>query len=320
MIMDPIETIHPKKDSTLALMLEAQRRHMEIFYLTIDKIYLNNQQVMCQAVQVRVQDSENHFYQFMSSEQSYSLNEFEFVLMRKDPPFDKRFLYTTYLLDIAKQKGAFIINDPTSIRNANEKMFATWFSSCCPETLVTSKIKLILDFLSIHQKIIIKPLGERGGHGVLLLSLNDLNNDSSLELLTKNETLAIMAQRFIPEILSTGDKRLLMIDGEPFPYSVIRIPKSGDFRGNISAGAHTIVEPINDSDRLIAKEVGPLLKKMGLYFVGLDLIGNYLTEINVTSPTCIREIDSAFNVNVSEHIFNALEKKISTNTGDNHCV
>lgn len=309
-IMDPIDTIHPQKDTTFALMLEAQKRKWDVFYITLEALFLDRNEVMSWATPLTLFDRERNYYDFLAPTPALmSLHEYDIVLLRKDPPFDKRFLYTTYLLDIAKRHGCFIVNDPESVRSANEKLFAAWFPQCCPETLVTSHLDLILRFLERHQKMIIKPLGHMGGHGVLLLTREDPNLYSSIELLTQQGTLPIMAQRFIPEI-SQGDKRVLMIDGEPYPHVLARLPKKGDIRGNLSAGASAVVQPLNQRDRWIANEVGPVLKQKGLYFAGLDIIGDYLTEINVTSPTCVRELESSLKVNICELIWNALEAKI----------
>lgn len=309
-IMDPIEKIHPEKDTTFALLLEAQKRHWEIFYLTYDNLYFDHNHIICRATPLQLFDKDKNFYQFLTQPSLHALKDFDITLMRKDPPFDKRFLYATYLLDLAKKDGCFIVNDPTTIRNANEKLFASWFPTCCPETLVSAHADLILNFLATHSKIIIKPLGQRGGYGVLLLDQNDLNIYSCIELLTEGETLPIIAQRYLPEIIKEGDKRLLMIDGEPYPYTLVRLPKPGDIRGNLRVGAAAVGHPLNERDRWIANQVGPTLKAQGLYFAGLDLIGGYLTEINITSPTGIREIDKLFNVNVSKHFWNKLEKII----------
>lgn len=310
-IMDPIQNIDPKKDTTFALMLEAQKRQWDIFYITVDQLYLVQNTILSAATPIHVIDQEIDYYTFLSPlPKVMSLHEFDIVLMRKDPPFDKRFLYTTYLLDIAKQHGCFIVNDPESIRSANEKLFTAWFPQCCPETIVTSKVDWLVDFLMKNKKIIIKPLGHMGGHGVLLLSIGDPNIYASIELLTQQETLPIMAQRYIPEI-SKGDKRILMIDGEPYPYVLARVPKQGDIRGNLSAGATAVGQPLSERDRWIANEVGPLLKQKGLYFVGLDIIGDYLTEINVTSPTCVRELEKAFQVNIGKLIWDRLEAKLT---------
>lgn len=309
-IMDPIEKIHPHKDTTFALMLEAQKRHWEIFYLTYENLCLDHNNIICQATPLHVFDKDEHFYQFLAPPALYALRDFDITLMRKDPPFDARFLYATYLLDLAKREGCFIVNDPTAIRNANEKLFSAWFPHCCPETLVSAHADIILNFLATHSKIIIKPLDQRGGYGVLLLDQNDLNIYSCIELLTEGETLPIIAQRYLPEIITEGDKRLLIIDGEPYPYTLVRIPKTGDMRGNLRVGATAVGQPLTERDRWIAQQVGPTLKAQGLFFAGLDLIGGYLTEINITSPTGVREIDKLFNVNVSEHIWNRLEKII----------
>lgn len=308
-IMDPIETINTSKDTTFALLLEAQKRKWDIFYLTQDNLYLDRNDVMALARQIQLKDQEKDFVTYLTPLTAHFLHAFDIVLMRKDPPFDKRFLYATYILDIAKRNGCFIVNDPEAIRGSNEKLFAAWFPECCPETLVSANVDVLLRFLERHQKIIVKPLSHMGGHGIFCLTKDNPNIYSALELLTYQGAMPIMAQRYIPEI-TKGDKRVLMIDGEPYPYVLARIPKEGDIRGNLSAGAIAKPQPINQRDRWIASIVGPVLKEKGLYFVGLDIIGDYLTEINVTSPTCVRELEAAFDVNICAEIWDKLEAKI----------
>ncbi len=232
------------------------------------------------------------------------------LLMRKDPPFDMEFVYSTYLLQLAQEQGCLVVNNPQSIRDANEKLFTAWFPQCCPETLVSRNEKDFRAFLDKHQDIIVKPLDGMGGSSIFRVKQGDPNVGVIIETLTELETITAMAQKFIPEIKS-GDKRILMVDGEPIPYCLARIPATGETRGNLAAGGRGEARPLSESDYKIAKQVGPTLKAKGLIFVGLDVIGDKLTEINVTSPTCIKEIDAAFSTNIASTLFDAIELRIA---------
>lgn len=310
-VMDPIHTIHIHKDTTFALMLEAQKRHYEIYYLESSKLFLSDGAISGLVSKISVTDNAEHFVDFLDpSPQSMPLTDFDCVFMRKDPPFDIAYLYATYLLDLAEKAGALIFNRPSSIRDANEKLFTAWFNECCPETVVTSQKSLLKTFIAKHHTIILKPLHSMGGQGVLVMKENDVNLNASIELLTHHGKYPIMAQRYLPEIIQGGDKRILMIDGEPYPYALARIPAQDDFRGNLASKATGIGHQLTDRDRWLCQRVGKTLKAKGLFLVGLDVIGDYITEINVTSPTCIREIDAFFQVNVAAHVLDALLKKI----------
>lgn len=310
-IMDPIESINPKKDTTLAILLEAQRRHWEIFYAETKDIFLANDRVYGLISQVTVHDRTPQWITLLNKPQQIALDALDVVLMRKDPPFDSAYLYTTYLLELAQQRGSFIINNPRSIRDANEKLFTAHFPQCCPPMLVTSNRTLLLKFLEEHQKIVVKPLNSMGGESIFLLTKNNPNVNVTFEVLTHNEKYPIMAQRYIPEIVK-GDKRILMIDGIPYPFALTRIPASDDFRGNLAARGTGLGCELSANDRWLCDQVGPTLREKGLFFVGLDVIGNYLTEINVTSPTCVREIENAFQVNICAEIIDKLTQKISS--------
>jgi glutathione synthase len=229
------------------------------------------------------------------------------ILMRKDPPFDREYIYTTYVLEQAEYAGALVVNKPQSLRDANEKLFTAWFPNCCPPTLATRSMARLHEFYQEHHDIICKPLDAMGGSSIFHLGPNDPNASVVFETLTQRETQMMMAQRFIPEI-THGDKRILMIDGEPIPFALARIPNAGDWRGNLAAGAKGVAQPLTERDRWICQQVGPVLRAKGLYFVGLDVIGDFLTEINVTSPTCIRELDEQCNLNISAVLFDCLEK------------
>lgn len=307
--MDNIEHINIKKDTTFALLLEAQTRQWQIFYLQPNQLFLSDNQVFGLATPIQVINNPQQFFAYLAPPQKMVLHDFDVVLMRKDPPFDMPYLYSTYLLDIATKQGVLIINDPKSIRDANEKLFTAYFPQCTPPTLVSSQKSLLRDFLKEHQKIILKPLDTMGGRSVFLMTEQDPNFNVTVEELTHNEKIPIMAQLYLSDIMR-GDKRILMIDGKAFPYGLARIPQDGEIRGNLAAGGKGVGHQLTDKDFWISEQVGPTLSQYHLFFVGLDIIGDYLTEINVTSPTCVREIESAFSVNLSGFIVDELEKKI----------
>lgn len=309
-LMDPIQDIHFKKDSTLAMLLAAAERHWEIFYFEQKDLFFLSGEVVAHAKPLKVFNNEKKWHEF-GVEQMLPLKNLDVILMRKDPPFNQEYIYTTYLLELAERAGVFVVNKPQSLRDANEKMFTTWFPQCCPDTLVTRSIALLRKFYQDHNDIICKPLEGMGGASVFRLQQSDVNASVILEMLTHQEQRYIMAQTYIPEIIE-GDKRILMIDGEPVPYALARIPAPGELRGNLAAGAHGIAKPLTDRDRWICQQVGPVLREKGLYFVGLDVIGDYLTEINVTSPTCIRELDQQCNLNIAAQLMDAIEQHLKT--------
>lgn len=310
-VMDPIASIHFKKDTTFALMLEAQTRGIELYILEIRHLYLADKEVCGLVSRLRVKDDPNNHFEFIDEKpHPTSLTVFDAVLMRKDPPFNIAYLYATYLLELAEKAGCFIVNRPSSIRDANEKLFTQWFSECCPPTLVTSEKTLIKDFLAKHHKIVIKPLHSMGGQGVLVLNEGSLNLNSAVEMLTHVGKYPIMAQRYLPQIQESGDKRILMIDGKPYPHALARIPAKDDFRGNLASGAKGIKHELTERDLWLCQQVGPTLKAKGLFLVGLDVIGDFITEINVTSPTGAREIETLFNVNVAAAILDTLLSNI----------
>lgn len=305
-IMDPIEHIHIEKDTTFALLLEAQKRHWEIYYTQTADLFLDHNTVYGAVRKIQVQDHIENFVRFENTTPtSVPLTQFDMVLMRKDPPFDIPYLYATYLLELAQKAGCYIVNNPTSMRDANEKLFTTHFPQCCPPTLVTSQKTNIQDFLTEHKKIILKPLHSMGGQSIFLLTQENPNIHVTVEMLTHGGKYPIMAQRYLPEIIH-GDKRIIMIDGKAYPYGLARIPQPGDIRANLAAGGKGIGYKLSAHDYWIAEQVGPTLKEKGLSLVGLDVIGDYLTEINVTSPTCVREIERAFDLNICTIILDSL--------------
>ena len=305
-VMDPPSAIHYKKDSTLAMLWEAKRRGWEIFYIEQKDLFLKDHEVFAEAKKIDVFKDPLKWFEVID-EKRIALSELNVILMRKDPPFDMEYIYTTYLLEHAEKNGAFILNKPQSLRDANEKLLTTWFPDCCPPTLVTRDMQLMQQFLKEQKDIVCKPLDAMGGAMVFRLCFPDENASVVFETLTQYGTKMAMAQRYIPEI-KQGDKRILMINGEPVPHALARIPLEGELRGNLAAGGRGIAEPLTKRDYFICQKVGPLLREKGLYFVGLDVIGDYLTEINVTSPTCIRELDEQVGLTISEQLFDVIEQ------------
>ncbi len=296
-VMDPIGSIKPCKDSSLAMLLAAQKRGWELYYMEQGDLFLEDSR--CHALQTRVEvrDDENDWYT-LSDKHTAPLDKLDVVLMRKDPPVDMEFIYTTFLLQRAEAHGALVVNSPAAIRNASEKLYTAWFSQCCPPTRVSRDMGRIKEFLDVHDDIIVKPLDGMGGASVFRVRKNDPNLNVILETITANGTTSAMTQRYIPEI-TAGDKRILMVNGEPFPHALARIPARGETRGNLAAGGSGEGVDLSKRDLWICEQVGPALREQGLMFVGLDVIGDYMTEINVTSPTCIRELDSLYNADIA---------------------
>lgn len=296
-VMDPIGSINFKKDSSLAMLLEAQSRGWQLFYMEQTDLYMAHDIARAKMKQLQVFNDANKWYQLDEAE-DLPLNSLDAILMRKDPPFDMNYIYSTYLLEKAEEKGTLIINKAQSLRDANEKLFTNNFADCMPPTLVSSQAEHIKAFYQEHKDIILKPLDGMGGASVFRIKEGDSNLGVIIETLTQHGTKLTMAQRFIPEI-TQGDKRILLINGEAVPYALARIPAKGETRANLAAGGEGVGVELTDRDRWICKQVAPLLKAKGLIFVGIDVIGDYLTEVNVTSPTCIRELDKQYNINIS---------------------
>jgi glutathione synthase len=303
-VMDPIQSVQYKKDSTLAMLWEAQARGWKISYFEQRDLFLRDGLPYGDARDLRVSRDPDNWFE-LGTKQCIPLDGFDIILMRKDPPFDEEYIYTTYILEHAERQGVLVANRPQALRDSNEKLFATYFPQCCPATLVTRSSEKLRTFWEEHRDIVCKPLNSMGGVSVFRLRDSDVNANVIFETLTHNQTSYIMAQRFIPEIKS-GDKRILMIDGNPVPYLLARVPQANDWRGNLAVGAKGVVQPLSEHDRWICAQVGPALRVRGLYFAGIDIIGDYLTEINVTSPTGIREIDDGAGVNVSAMLLDAL--------------
>ena len=307
-VMDPINTITIKKDSSFAMLLEAQRRGWIVWYMEMDSLYLENSRPMARARPLRVFDDPAHWYE-TGEESVLQLNDMDAILMRKDPPFDMEYIYATYLLEQAEAGGALVVNRPRALRDANEKLFTSWFPQCTPDTLVSRHYQDFKRFLHKHRDIVLKPLGGMGGESIFRVRQNDPNTNVILETLTARQTRFSMAQKFIPEI-SAGDKRILVVDGEAVPWALARIPREGETRGNLAAGGSARGVPLSDRDHWIVAQVAPRLKEAGILFAGLDVIGDYLTEINVTSPTCIRELDSLYNLNISGMLMDSIESRL----------
>ncbi|MCS5708517.1 glutathione synthase [Candidatus Berkiella cookevillensis] len=297
-IIDPIESLNLYKDTSFAFMLEAQHRKYEIYYCEQRHLYYHQEDVLADVFRITVKNAPEEAIHCIQEEKDFSLSSFDVILMRKDPPFNLQYIYTTYLLEIVEKKGVLIVNRPQSLRDCNEKIFALTFPHCTPALMVSSQKAKLQDFIQRQSQCVLKPLDGMGGREIFLSNASDLNLSVIIETLTKNETTPIMVQQFVPEI-TEGDKRILLINGYPIDYALARIPPKGEIRGNLAAGGSGIAVALTDRDRWICEQIGPTLREKGLHFVGIDVIGNYLTEINVTSPTCVREIDKAFNLNIS---------------------
>ncbi|MTD28249.1 glutathione synthase [Erwinia sorbitola] len=307
-VMDPITSINIKKDTSFAMLLEAQRRGYEIHYMEMNDLYLRGGEGRARTRLLNVEQNYDKWFEF-GSEQDIALSDLNVVLMRKDPPFDTEFIYATYILERAEEKGTLIVNKPQSLRDCNEKLFTAWFAELTPDTLVTRNASQIREFWQEHGDIILKPLDGMGGASIFRIKKEDPNLSVIIETLTEHGSFYCMAQNYLPAI-KEGDKRVLVVDGEPVPYCLARIPKSGETRGNLAAGGRGEARPLTESDWEIARRVGPILKEKGLIFVGLDIIGDKLTEINVTSPTCVREIEAAFPISITGMLMDAIEKRL----------
>jgi glutathione synthase len=296
MVMDSIAHINIKKDTSFAMLLEAQARGWELHYMELNDLFLRNGIAYARTRTLSVQRDAKQWYQFID-EQDIPLHSLQVIIMRKDPPVDQEYIYATYLLERAESMGTYVVNKPQSLRDANEKLFTAWFPQCCAETLVTREPKRVREFLAEQGEIILKPLDGMGGTSIFHLRQHDPNLSVVLEIMTQYKTRYVMAQKYLPAI-KDGDKRILVINGEPVPYCLARIPAQGESRGNLAAGGRAEGRPLTEQDRWIANQVGPTLREKGLVFVGLDVIGDTLTEINVTSPTCVQELDTQFGLNI----------------------
>jgi glutathione synthase len=306
--MDPIDSITPKKDSSLAMLLEAQRRGTEIHYMLQRDLRLVGGEALAKSRILTVRDDDDDWFE-IGEPGDIRMGDLDAILMRKDPPFDMEYVYTTYVLGRAEQAGALIVNRPQALRDMNEKAFISWFPDCAPQTLITRSMPDMKAFLEEHGKIAVKPLEGMGGKSVFVVAAGDKNANVIFETLTNSGAQFAMAQVFIPEI-SAGDKRILLIDGEPVPYSLARIPSADDHRGNLVMGATGEGRELSERERWICSQVGPVLRDNGVIFAGIDVIGDFLTEINVTGPTGIRELDRLFDLNIAGSLFDAIDARL----------
>ncbi|MBE1299209.1 MAG: glutathione synthase [Alteromonadaceae bacterium] len=308
-VMDPISAINIKKDTSFAMLMAAQSRGYELSYLEMADLYLEKGKPMCSSRSLKVERDAQGWYE-LGERQEHSLGDFNVILMRKDPPFDTEFLYATQMLELAEQQGTLVVNKAQSLRDFNEKLFTSWFPSLIPDTLVTRSDRLIREFHKKHQDIICKPLDGMGGTSIFRVKEDGNNLGVIIETLTALGSQYAMFQEFLPSI-KDGDKRILIVDGEVMPYCLARLPTKGENRGNLAAGGTGRPQPISDSDRMLAETIAPLLVERGLIFVGLDVIGDKITEINVTSPTCVQEIEAAYDIDITGVLFDAIEKRLT---------
>lgn len=305
-VMDPIGSIKTAKDSTFAMLLEGQRRGHRLNYVIPGGLTLRGGRAEAAMAPLRVFDDPQRWYE-MGQPSQRALSAGDLVLMRKDPPVDANYLHDTHILGFAQAQGALVVNDPQGLRDFNEKLAAFLFPQCCPPSLVSRDAKALKAFVAEHGQAVLKPLDGMGGRSIFRASAGEPNLNVILETLTGGGRELALAQRYLPEIVD-GDKRILLVDGEPVDYCLARIPQGDEFRGNLAAGGRGEGRPLSERDRWIAAQVGPEMKRRGMRFVGLDVIGDWLTEVNVTSPTCIRELDAQFGINIAGTLFDALER------------
>jgi len=308
-LMDPIQSINFHKDTTLSILFAAQRQGFRLFYMEQNNLFLENGHPFAEVRPLRVFDDPDLWYE-LDHQSAVPLCEFDVILMRKDPPFDSEYIYSTYILEAAEKRGTLVVNKPQSLRDCNEKIFATEFPQCTPPLLVSRSIKRLKAFLKEHNEVVYKPLDGMGGTSIFRVNAKDQNLNVILEMLTKYGSETIMAQKYLPEI-TEGDKRVLVVGGEIIPFCLARIPTADDFRGNLAAGGRGEVRPLSDRDQWIAQQVAPILVERGLLFVGLDIIGDYLTEINVTSPTCAQEIDRSQNTAIGDKLIATINRQLA---------
>ena len=307
-VMDPIDHIKPAKDTTLAMMLAAQRRGHELHYLGLGDLWLRDGVAMGRARPAEVRDDAHDWYT-LGEAAVRPLGGFDAILMRKDPPFDTEYIYATYILERAESAGALVVNRPQGLRDMNEKVYTAWFPECCAPTLITRDMADMHAFLHEHGRAVCKPLHGMGGRSIFVLDAGDKNASVVFETLTDYGQRYAIVQRYLPEIVTSGDSRVILVDGEPVPYALARIPSPADNRGNLAAGARGVGRPLDERDRWLASRIGPTLRDRGMLFVGLDVIGGYVTEINVTSPTGARELDRQFGLDVGALLVEAVEKR-----------
>jgi glutathione synthase len=309
-VMDPIEDIKYAKDSTLAMLLAAQSRGFELVYMEQNDLALRDGRAMARMRPLTVKADPAAWFTLGEPKVAPLKGAVDVILMRKDPPFDMEYIYSTYMLERAEVEGVLICNRPQGLRDMNEKVYTAWFPQACAPTFITRDMTDMAAFVREHGKAVCKPLDGMGGRSIFVVDAGDKNMNVIFETLTGSGQRYAIVQRYIPDIVQTGDSRVLLIDGEPVPYALARIPSPSDNRGNLAAGAKGVGRPLNDRDRWLAAQVGPTLAAKGMIFVGLDVIGGFVTEINVTSPTGIRELDKQFNLNIGDLLMQAIEKKV----------
>lgn len=309
-VMDPLQSICPEKDTTLALLLAAQQKGFKLHYLELSHLFWQEGTAYGNSQPLTLLNNAEKWYS-LSEAVTIPLEKFDVLLMRKDPPVNMAYIYATFLLEHAEQKGTLVVNKPQSLRNVNEKLFTSWFPECLPPSLISSSKDVLKKFIEEQQSVVLKPLDGMGGQGIFKCNKEDVNQTVMIDLLTQQGNQYIMAQRFLPEITSTGDKRILLIDGEPFPYALARFPANGEFRGNLAAGGQGIVCELTTRDRWLCEKIGPTLRERGLIFVGIDVIGDYLTEINVTSPTCVKELEKTCKIDIADKIIDCIISKLN---------
>ena len=308
-VMDPIQNIKPHKDSTLAMLLEAQARGWDLYCGGLNDIWLRDGVATCRATSVEVHEDQEHWYD-LGDVQECPLGNMDAILMRKDPPFNMEYIFATYVLERAQQAGSLVVNDPRGLRDANEKAFVAWFPECAPPTLLTSSMDEMNSFIDDHEKVVVKPLDLMGGRSVFVTGLDDGNRNVILENVSHEGHRTVMVQKYIPDIAETGDRRIILIDGEPIPLALARIPTAGDHRGNMDAGARTELKPLTQREQWICDQIAPILREKGLWFTGIDMIGEFMTELNVTSPTGIRELERSGEVQVASPLFDFIEANV----------
>jgi glutathione synthase len=309
-VMDPIAAIKPAKDSTLAMLLAAAARGWELYYAEQRHIWLRDGRAYGRLAPLSVRQDPASWFT-LGAPAIEPLGSLDVILMRKDPPFDTEYIYSTYILERAETEGSLVVNRPQGLRDMNEKVYTAWFPECCAPTLITRDMDDMRAFLAEHGKIVCKPLYGMGGRSIFVIDQDDKNATVVFETLTEYGTHYAIVQRYLPEIVSSGDSRVILIDGEPVPFALARIPTAADNRGNLAAGARGVARPLNDRDRWLAGRIGPTLRERGMLFVGLDVIGGYVTEINVTSPTGIREIDKEFHSDIGADLMTAIARRLA---------
>ena len=308
-VMDPIGSINFKKDSTLSILIEAQSRKHDLIYMEPSSLFLREDGAYALTQEIKVRDDSENWFE-LSDTSEMRLSDLDMIVMRQDPPFDANYIYNTYVLEAAEREEVIVVNKPQSLRDCNEKVFATEFPQCCTPFLVTSNQSLLKEFIKEHLDTVVKPLDGMGGSSIFRVRSLDPNIAVILENITKNGDTKVMIQKYIPEIVE-GDKRILLIDGVPMEGAIARIPAEGELRGNLAAGASAAAKSLTNQDKWICDQVGPRLKELGLSLVGLDIIGDYLTEVNVTSPTCFREYKSLCDIDVASDFLDCLETKLT---------